>query len=437
MVFLKRRFNYMFVTNLPTILHMVLNLKSLKLLRDIHNAFKNDKNYSFIKLLKGMFNALKKEKVIKFKDKFIVSSFLPPVPSKSFLSMVLATKVKENIYTQQMLAQRSAPISFFLALTNKCNYDCFHCSAKGRDIGKELTTEEWKKIIKDIQDMGTSIIGFTGGEPLLREDIEEIVEFVDDRSITILYTNGKYLSYEKALNLKNRGLFAVGISLDSIFKEEHNKKRGDQNAFEDSLNAIKNSRKAGLYTIVQSVVPKENVNKEYLFKLFKLAKKMGAHEIRILEPIISGNLFLNKEENKDIFYSKNDREKLIKIQYAANRMMSLPKVTTFAHTESKSQFGCGAGTQHSYITASGDLLPCDFLPLSFGNVREKSIKELWEEMNRIIGIPKIGCFAMEIYSNLYNKKLPLNKNDSSIICAKHKSNEFPKFYKILQGKSNS
>lgn len=303
-----------------------------------------------------------------------------------------------------------------------------------RSEGRELTTAEWIKAIKDIQDMRTSIIGLTGGEPMTREDIFEIVESIDDRSISTLFTSGYNLTLDKAKELKRRGLFSIGISLDSADKGKHNANRNNGKAFDYAINAIQNARKAGIYTMAQTVILKDELDEEKLFKHFKLAGENGAHEVKILEPILSGNLLEKTDLNK-ILYSIEDRERLIAIQHKANRKGRFPKITSFAYTESEEKYGCGAGSQHSYISASGHLYPCDFVPMDFGGIRESTIKELWKQMNQLMGHPKIGCFAQKVNREVYEKAnggLPLCKDESIQICKKRAINEWAKYYKDLQ-----
>lgn len=424
----------MSLNNMKILTKMTFDRNVISSLYKMYNIFKEDKNFNLVKYIKLISSMLKGEKLVSFEDKYIISAFLPPFPSKAFYTNMMAVESKKNIFTQQMYAKRTAPISMYLCLTNKCPNSCVYCSAKNRINESELNTKEWIDVIKDIQDMGTSIIGLTGGEPMVREDIFDIVGAIDDRSATTLFTSGINLTLEKAKELKRRGLFSIGISLDSYDKEKHNKNRNNENAFDFAIKALQYSREAGLYTLAQTVVLKEELDEENLFKLFRLAKENGAHEVKILEPVLSGKLLDEKDLSK-VIYSMEDRKKLIKIQHKANSMSNLPKITTFAYTESEEKYGCGAGTQHSYISASGQLYPCDFVPMNFGSVREKGIKELWKEMNTIIGLPKIGCFAQRVNKEAYEKsggKLPLCKEESINICCKNKSQKFPGYYKNMQ-----
>ncbi|WP_053955028.1 radical SAM/SPASM domain-containing protein [Inediibacterium massiliense] len=424
----------MSIHNLKIITKMAFDKNVLKSLIEIYNILKEDKQFNLLKYIKMMRSMLKGEKIVKHQDQYILSTFLPPFPSQSFIQNILAVDEPINIFTKQIYAQRTAPISMYLCITNKCPNNCIYCSAKNRKEEKELSKEEWMKVIEEIQDMKTPIIGITGGEPLVHEDIFDMIEAIDSRSTIILFTSGFNLSYEKAKKLKDSGLFGIGISLDSYDKDTHNKNRNSEKAFDYALDALRNANKAGLYTMAQTVILKENLEEKKLFKLFKLAKDNGAHEVKILEPILSGSLLTEKQLD-NVFYSERDRQKLIEIQHRANKISSLPKISTFAYTESEAKFGCGAGNQHSYISATGELYPCDFVPMSFGNVKKESIKKLWVEMHNSIGKPKIGCFAQKVNKEVFKKsegRLPLNKEKAICICSQNKSNKYPKYYRDLQ-----
>lgn len=416
------------------LLNMATNLEVVKALHKTYKILSVDKNFGISKFIKMQLTMLKGEKIVKHEDKYIISTFMPPFPSNSFYSNLYAVDGKENIFTKQIYAKRTAPISMYLCVTHKCKNNCVYCSSTNRNNDQELSTEEWIDVIKQLQDMNVSIIGLTGGEPMIREDIFEIVAAIDNRSTTILFTSGADLTLDKAKKLKSKGLFGIGISLDSYDKDEHNTNRNDEKAFDVALQALKNAREAGLYTMAQTVILKDKLNKENLFKLFKLAKENGAHEVKILEPILSGNL-LSDKKLKGILYDNESRKKLIEIQHMANKVKGFPKITSFAYTESEEKFGCGAGNQHTYVSATGDLYPCDFVPMNFGNVKNQDIQKLWLDMKESIGNPKIGCYAQKVNMKIYketNGNLPLETEKSKEICYQNQSNVFPKYYKSLQ-----
>jgi MoaA/NifB/PqqE/SkfB family radical SAM enzyme len=420
--------------NAAMLMRMALDWEVIKGTFKTYEILREDKAFNVMKYIKMFTSMQKGEKIVKHEGKYIISTFMPPFPSESFYTNMKAVEEPNSLFTQQIHAKRSAPISSYLSLTHKCPNHCVYCSAQTGKEEKELTTEQWIRVINDLQDMKTSIIGLTGGEPMVREDIFDIVKAIDQRSTAMLFTSGYHLTPEKARELKKNGLFSIGISLDSHDKEVHNRNRSDQHAFDMALQALQNAREAGLYVMAQTVVLKENLGEDPLGKLFKLAKDHGAHEVKMLEPILSGKLLTEKNLD-EVLYDAVARKTLIDIQHKANKRKGFPKISTFAYTESEEKFGCGAGTQHAYVSANGDLYPCDFVPMSFGNVTENSIKELWKEMNAVMGIPKIGCFAQRINREVYHQaqgNLPLAKSESIEICLKNRSEKFPQYYRALQ-----
>jgi MoaA/NifB/PqqE/SkfB family radical SAM enzyme len=203
------------------------------------------------------------------------------------------------------------------------------------------------------------------------------------------------LTRDKALALKQAGLFAVGISLDSDEAAEMDARRGCAGAFDRAVQAVRICRETGLYTMTQTVAERDSVRSGKLHRIVSLSGTIGAHEVRVLETMPSGRL---ARIAADRILSAEDREELKRFHTAMNRKRNMPKVSVFAHTEDAQRYGCGAGTQHSYLDASGNLYPCDFVPLSFGNIRDQPIAGLWRDMHKQIGMPRQGCMIMELYS---------------------------------------
>jgi len=388
---------------------------------------KGDPKFNFIIFLKMLYVLLMKEKIVKYKNKYIVGSWLPPIPSKAMFTMINAVPIYNKKYTCHAYALKSAPTLMHLCVTSKCINNCKYCSVKNRKKGRELSTIEWKRVIGRLQDMGISYIVFTGGEPLLRKDIFDLIQYVDNRSKSCLFTTGYKLTEKVAYKLKRSGLFSVFVGIDIPSKTSDKK-------FKQALNAIKVLRKAGLYVGAQMVVLKEQLNKKKLFKFFKLLKKHGVYEIRILTPIISGNL-INESNIDDIIFNEEENKKLYKIQHKANKKFCIPKISVYSYYESKEKYGCNAGIQNSYISESGDLFPCDFVPMSFGNVLDIDVSFLWKSMNEIINKPRSKCMAQKYNKQLINKNLPISKSMATDILLEDLFNyDYPKVYKIIQSK---
>jgi len=404
---------------------------------DAHKKLSQDQSYSLLKTVSALWNFLRYEKVIEFNGSFIVNTFFPPFPGLSFSQIMKGFSKKESeIFQSLKKGKRIAPISCYIALTNTCPYHCWHCSAAHRKNSKDMPKSSVIKIVKELQSMGTPIIGFTGGEPLLRNDLEEILSSIDNRSTTLVFSNGYNLTEKRARSLKKAGLFGIGISLDSYDSEAHDIKRGHKGSFEKAIESMKISIKAGLFTMIQLVASKDLLKDDGLQKILEIGESIGVNEIRILEPIPSGKLI---NASKDIFLTRDERQQIIDFHKKANSKDYLPIVSTFAQFESKEEFGCSAGVYHCYIDASGNLYPCDFVPLSFGNTLEQPVEKIWKLMNDALGKqPKSACFAQEHHDDFLQSTIdntfPLSPDNSLKICDKCCSgkNFLPGFFRRLQ-----
>jgi len=362
------------------------------------------------------------EKLTKINGSYVINTFMPPFPSRAFeqLAKNTVSVYKHNIF----------PYSAYVALTNRCGFKCWHCSKFYRQ-GDELNTKNWINIMRKLQDLGISVIGFTGGEPLRRKDLEDIIRSVDSRSTSILFTSGEGLSSERAKSLKDAGLFYIAISLDHYDKNTHNQLRGSDKAFDIAVEAIHTSVANGFYTAVQIVPRKNLLNKNDMDKYVEFVNRLGVEEIRVIEPMPTGRLI---KERENIFFEESDHNFIKKYHIATNKNAKLPKIAAFTYLEDKDLYGCGAGIQHIYIDAYGNLCPCDFTPLSFGNVRDEDFDIAYKQLREQFCRPRNKCFIldnMEKIKPLFNGDLPLGCKESVAICNTCSDGELPEFYKKL------
>ncbi|QDU57904.1 radical SAM/SPASM domain-containing protein [Aeoliella mucimassa] len=411
---------------------MLSDYKYLQFIVDMDREFRNDPSYRSRSQLKILEGAARGERIIPFDDKYVVSSFFPPMPSPAFKTFLSGAANTETMFSDLSQGRRSAPLSTHVCITTRCQYRCEHCGATTPDKCSELSRDQWKKVFADLQDLGVAYFGISGGEPLLRRDLEEIIRSIDDRSTTLLFTNARALSPERAESLKESGLFYLAVSLDSPDEKEHNRFRRNPRAYEYALTGIENSSRAGLYTIVSAVVYKNLLTRDNLLQLFRTAGEHGAHEVRIHQPVPSGELS-DTEEAEDIFYTPDDIKMLHDLQFEINELrLDLPKVSSFTFTEGPEKFGCGAGVMHSYISSTGELWPCDFVPASFGNVLEQPVAELYQKMNCAARAPRTECLARTAARQLQGKNLPLVGDEAVELCANCNSGQLPRFFADLK-----
>ncbi|MDZ7619897.1 MAG: radical SAM protein, partial [Patescibacteria group bacterium] len=221
---------------------------------ELTDLLKRDPGYSPKRQAKILESCARGERIVQFDGSYIVNSSVPAVPSRAFMTFIQGGRNENRLLTDLAYARRSAPLSTHLCITTRCNDGCKHGNAPIPDRQADLTRGQWLQIIGDLQDAGVAYIAFSGGEPLLRPDMEDIVAAVDDRSTTLLFTDGRGLSRRRAEALKRAGLFSLAVSIDSSDDEEDNRLRHNPCAIDDALRAIDCASEAGLYTMASAVV---------------------------------------------------------------------------------------------------------------------------------------------------------------------------------------
>lgn len=415
MVFLKME-DLMYIKNKKVLLNMMVDPVVWHNFLSLHKKFCASKDYHPINLMRTSWNVIKNERLVEHDGKYIINSFFPPVNTKAFYRIAMRVPGKgAQFYINHTTGKRLAPISTYIAITHRCMYHCWHCSANRfmECQEKDLSTEELLTVTEKIKNLGVGIIGFTGGEPLLRKDLEQAVELAASGGnmpcMTLLFTTGYGLTLGRAMALKKAGLFGVAISLDYVKSEDHDRMRGVEGAYYHALKAIQNAKMAGLYTMTQTVCTRKHLQTGEIKKLVLFAKSLGVDEMRIMEPIPCGTL----NEHKDEVLTEKEQKELIDLHVSLNRNREYPKVSVFPYVESEDQYGCGAGSQHSFVDADGNFGPCDFLPITYGNLLTEEAAPIWRRMHQEIGKPKCECYAK----------------------CKKACDKLPKYYRLMAGKN--
>jgi MoaA/NifB/PqqE/SkfB family radical SAM enzyme len=313
-------------------------------------------------------NYLRKFKVKDIGGNLILHSHLPPLNSKAYSRFI-----KEHVLTKT-----AGPSHAQIGITNVCPQDCEYCYNKNR-TGNVMDKDTIKKTIRDLKDIGVFWIGITGGEPLLNKNIVEIVETIGDDCSSKLFTTGCTLTKQRAADLKNAGLFSVSISLDHWKEAEHDKIRRYKGAFRTALDAIglfKNT--GGMHVSVSAVLSKEMLKQDTIEEYLEFLNGLDIHEAWLSEtkPTVAAYW------EKDLIITKEEKTMLIEIQDRYNKQGKMT-VNYLGHFEDGQHFGCSAGHKMVYVDAFGEVSPCVFIPMTFGNVKEKSIKKIYEEMRSL------------------------------------------------------
>lgn len=220
-----------------------------------------------------------------------------------------------------------------------------------------------------------------GGEPLLKFDrLLKLIQSLDDRNEIWINTTGYTLTYENALMLKEAGLFGVMVSMHHWLSDEHDKFVGKKGAFSIAYSAIKTFQRAGINTVINCCPSFEMIKDSGIEKIMGLAKDLSCSFVQFIHEkpagawFDRGNTLMDKQLladlcNKHIIFNKKRKFK------------KYPSLSMQVFESSPMAFGCTAGgIERFYVNANGEVQPCEFLNISFGNVREEKFIDIYKRM---------------------------------------------------------
>lgn len=267
--------------------------------------------------------------------------------------------------------------------TNLCNMYCKHCYREaGSKKNQELTTEEGKKLIDEIVKAGFKIMIFSGGEPLMRSDIFELVHYASQKGLRpVLGTNGTLITGEVAQKLKDAGTMGVGISLDSLDSQKHDSFRDFAGGFDLAVRGMENCLKIGLPFQIHTTVMDWNKDELENITDFAVEKKAVAHHIFFLVPtgraVDIEEESLRAEEYEEIITRILKKQQKVPIELKPTCAPQFIRIAKQLGMDLRFKRGCLAGLSYCIIGPQGDVQPCAYLNIPLGNVREIPFDEIW------------------------------------------------------------
>lgn len=275
--------------------------------------------------------------------------------------------------------------------TKQCNLRCKHCYTDAHNqLPDELTTEEIKGLIDELADTGVLSITFTGGEPLMHPDIFELMEYAKKKPLTVLlFTNGTLITPDIVRILKGLPVYRVNISVDGPGAAIHDSFRGVKGAFKKTIEGIKLLKKAQIPVDISISVTKANYTK--VKEILHLVYDLGANQFKLWPISFSG-----RPEEKGIFITPEEFRTVME----ANREFEIEVLKKKEKEEFryvKKLKNCGIGSGALAIKCNGVVTACPIFgdDVSFGNIREKSVKDIWNNSELLNTLRSINVFEIE------------------------------------------
>ena len=286
-------------------------------------------------------------------------------------------------------------------VTDRCNLRCEHCylSAEHAGEGEELTLIEGRDLIRDLAGMGVPVLLFSGGEPLLRDDLEDLSRCARDVGLRpVVSTNGTLVDARRAQALKHAGVAYVGVSIDGT-EATHDRFRAKQGAFRQAAAGLRHAAEAGLKTGIRFTINREN--HQDLPAVLDLVEAMGVPRFCMYHLVYSGRgralaaRDLPAEERRRAVDLLIDRvldwdrrgveTEVLTADQHADGVYVLRRIEEHDPGRShevrallEAHGGCSAGCRIAAVDPRGDVHPCQFWGhLTLGNVRTTPFSRIW------------------------------------------------------------
>jgi radical SAM protein with 4Fe4S-binding SPASM domain len=284
---------------------------------------------------------------------------------------------------QAKSSEKFIPLVVSWNLTRKCNLKCSHCyiNATSEELNGELNTEESKHLIDQIAEVSRPLLILSGGEPLLRNDVYELIRYGTEKGLRMgLGSNGGLIDAKSARKLKEAGVKTVSISIDSHIPQQHDEFRGVTGSWSKAVNAIKALRDNDVLVQVNTTLTQQNYNQ--IDEIMSLAEEIGVENFHLFFLVPTGrgakiadiSPVMYEDMIKNTF-AKTSKHKLNVRPSCAPQFMRIAKDMGLDMRQWIR--GCIAALYYCRVYPNGDVTPCPYLPVKLGNVREQSFKQIW------------------------------------------------------------
>lgn len=280
-------------------------------------------------------------------------------------------------------------------LTRRCNLQCAHCYLDAKTLQQgddnELSTAEVQTLLDDVASMGDgTMIVLTGGEPLLRKDLEILIAHGRSLDLPVVVgTNGMMLTERRLLSLKEAGLLGLGISLDSLQAERHDAFRGYDGAWAKTMAAIDRCRRHEVDFQLHFSVTDDNAQE--LASMIEFAQDCGARALNVFFLVCVGRaqpvdrltperyeavlveLIQAQAEHPDIILRPRCAPHYKRVAHQLQPQAVINRIS------GREADGCIAGIHYARVNHHGGVTACPYIEQEVGNIRSTSFSKTWSD----------------------------------------------------------
>lgn len=301
---------------------------------------------------------------------------MPRYPSEAFFTAL----------EDKVICRPPRPVSVVLSISKACTYKCPHCYQR-KDAPDELPIEMLVENVRKMRDFGIVAWAIEGGEPLLRfERLEAVLGEVRGLEIWVNST-GHGATTEKIRRLRELEVTGVMSSIHSVNPSEHDAFTGVAGSWQRVLDFLRDCQDEGLLVGFNTVLSDRQVVDGGIDRIMELATERGCDYIQLIHPKACG-AWMGKAFDAALHREAVEVAKRAQIRYNASGSRHTPVLTAQVYEESPEMLGCCCGgIDRFYVGAGGEVQPCEFVNLSFGNLREVPFEVAYARMRQAFAIP--------------------------------------------------
>ncbi len=295
--------------------------------------------------------------------------YLPAYPSPAFFRSI----------ETKLVRRPPGPVTVVYSMTRACTYHCPHCYQR-RDGGHDLAEEVLIDTALRVRDEGVTLFDVEGGEPLLRfPRLLRLAKALGEGVECWVNTTGAGLEPGMLRDLRLAGAYGLMVSIHAPDATEHDAFTGVEGSFATALEVCRQARAEGMALTLNSVLSEAALRAGRLAELMALARSLDADFVQLIHPKPAG-LWLGQTgmQSDPALIAAIRREHLL---YNSRRRADYPSLAAQVFEEAPEVLGCTAGAiDRFYVGADGEVQPCEFLNLSFGNVNREPFAAIFARM---------------------------------------------------------